>query len=173
MKMLKFEPRLNQHKAKHFVGDKKGFTIIEVVLVLAIAGLIFLMVFIALPALQRNQRDTQRKNDLSRALTAVQNYQSNNKGSMPWNLFNTTLYNNYLNTGGDTFKDPDGENYIFYGDLSIGNLPNSRKSADGKTLICVFKSGKCDGERTVSAGGDNKVALSMVLEGGGVYCVNN
>ena len=30
---------------------KKGFTIIEVVLVLAIAGLIFLMVFIALPAL--------------------------------------------------------------------------------------------------------------------------
>ena len=43
-----------------------AFTIIEVVLVLAIAGLIFLMVFIALPALQRNQRDTQRKNDMSR-----------------------------------------------------------------------------------------------------------
>ena len=30
----------------------KGFTIIEVVLVLAIAGLVFLMVFIALPSLQ-------------------------------------------------------------------------------------------------------------------------
>ncbi|MBQ6130136.1 type II secretion system protein, partial [Candidatus Saccharibacteria bacterium] len=30
----------------------KGFTIIEVVLVLAIAGLIFLMVFIALPNMQ-------------------------------------------------------------------------------------------------------------------------
>ena len=43
----------------------KGFTIIEVVLVLAIAGLIFLMVFIALPALQRNQRDTQRKTSLN------------------------------------------------------------------------------------------------------------
>ena len=37
--------------------NKKGFTIIEVVLVLAIAGLIFAMVFIALPALQRSQRD--------------------------------------------------------------------------------------------------------------------
>ena len=37
--------------------NKKGFTIIEVVLVLAIAGLIFLMVFIALPALQRSQRN--------------------------------------------------------------------------------------------------------------------
>lgn len=44
---------------------KKGFTIIEVVLVLAIAGLIFLMVFLALPALQRSQRDTQRKQDVA------------------------------------------------------------------------------------------------------------
>lgn len=43
------------------IKNTKGFTIIEVVLVLAIAGLIFLMVFIALPALQRGQRDTQRR----------------------------------------------------------------------------------------------------------------
>ena len=48
----------------------KGFTIIEVVLVLAIAGLIFLMVFLALPALQRSQRDTQRKNDMARLKAA-------------------------------------------------------------------------------------------------------
>ena len=57
-----------------------AFTIIEVVLVLAIAGLIFLMVFIALPALQRNQRDTQRKNDMSRILSQLKTYQSNNRG---------------------------------------------------------------------------------------------
>ena len=41
------------------------------------------MVFIALPALQRNQRDTQRKNDIGRVLTAVQKYQANNRGNMP------------------------------------------------------------------------------------------
>jgi prepilin-type N-terminal cleavage/methylation domain-containing protein len=40
---------------------KQGFTIIEVVLVLAIAGLIFLAIFITLPALQRAQRDQARK----------------------------------------------------------------------------------------------------------------
>ena len=51
--------------------NKKGFTIIEVVLVLAIAGLIFLMVFIALPALQRSQRNTQREDDIARFLTAA------------------------------------------------------------------------------------------------------
>ena len=43
----------------NYSENKKGFTIIEVVLVLAIAGLIFLMVFLALPALQRSQRDSQ------------------------------------------------------------------------------------------------------------------
>ena len=63
--------------------SKKGFTIIEVVLVLAIAGLIFLMVFIALPALQRGQRNTQRKNDMSRIMSALTEYRSNNSGMAP------------------------------------------------------------------------------------------
>ena len=58
-------------------NNEKGFTIIEVVLVLAIAGLIFLMVFVALPALQRGQRDAQRRSDVARLATAITNYQSN------------------------------------------------------------------------------------------------
>lgn len=66
--------------AKQNIKSKQGFTIIEVVLVLAIAGLIFLMVFIALPALQRSQRNTQRRNDYSMLSTAVTNYASNNGG---------------------------------------------------------------------------------------------
>lgn len=61
--------------------QQQGFTIIEVVLVLAIAALIFLMVFIALPALQRNQRDTARKNDASAVAAALNNYRSQNKGT--------------------------------------------------------------------------------------------
>ncbi len=64
---------------KHY----KGFTIIEVVLVLAIAGLIFLMVFIALPALQRAQRDTQRRNDVAVIAAAVRQYMKNNNGNPP------------------------------------------------------------------------------------------
>lgn len=61
---------------------KQGFTIIEVVLVLAIAGLIFLMVFIALPALQRSQRNTQRRDDYSMLVTAVNSYLSSNNGKI-------------------------------------------------------------------------------------------
>jgi prepilin-type N-terminal cleavage/methylation domain-containing protein len=102
-----------------------GFTIIEVVLVLAIAGLIFLMVFIALPALQRGQRDAQRKQDLSRVSVQMTNYLSSSRGSIPTSDQQLqTFVQNYLrresdkqNTSlapkqaGDDYKDPDGDNY--------------------------------------------------------------
>ena len=58
------------------VFANSGFTIIEVALVLAIAGLIFLVVFLALPALQRSQRDSARKQDVARVVTALQQYEA-------------------------------------------------------------------------------------------------
>lgn len=58
--------------------SQKGFTIIEVALVLAIAALIFLTVFLAVPALQRNQRNDARKRDVSSVVEAVTAYMSNN-----------------------------------------------------------------------------------------------
>ena len=70
---------------------KKGFTIIEVVLVLAIAGLIFLMVFLALPALQRSQRDAQRKQDVAMVVTALHNWKANNKGRGYASMGNSVL----------------------------------------------------------------------------------
>jgi len=63
--------------------DKKGFTIIEVMIVLAIAGLIMLIVFLAVPSLQRSARNTQRKNDAAAIASAVANYLDNNGGTEP------------------------------------------------------------------------------------------
>jgi len=60
--------------------DQKGFTIIEVLIVLAIAGLIMLIVFLAVPALQRNQRNTARNTEASRVSTAVNECLSNRNG---------------------------------------------------------------------------------------------
>lgn len=62
---------------------QKGFTIIEVLIVLAIAGLILLIVFLAVPALQRNARNTSYKNDASSILGAVSEYSNNNNGIVP------------------------------------------------------------------------------------------
>lgn len=42
-------------------NDTEGFTIIEVLIVLAIAGVILLTIFLAVPALRRNERNYHRK----------------------------------------------------------------------------------------------------------------
>jgi prepilin-type N-terminal cleavage/methylation domain-containing protein len=51
--------------------SNKGFTIIEVLIVLAIASLIMLIVFLAVPALQRNWRNQQRHRDASLLYAAI------------------------------------------------------------------------------------------------------
>ena len=61
----------------------QGFTIIEVMIVLAIAGLILLVVFLAVPALQRNARNTSRKTDVQAILAGVSEYADNNDGTLP------------------------------------------------------------------------------------------
>lgn len=111
-------------------GDyfKGGFTIIEVVLVLAVAGLIFAMAFIAVPSLQRSQRDNDRRDDMLTFVSEIKRYQTSNRGNLPgsgdsdqttiyvygpgdkdampntWSAF----YGSYL---GDRFVDPDGQMY--------------------------------------------------------------
>ena len=54
-------------------------------IVLAIAGLILAIVFIAVPALQRNARDTQRRADISAISGAIATYSGNNSGAVPDN----------------------------------------------------------------------------------------
>lgn len=65
------------------VKQPNGFTIIEVMIVLAIAGLIMLLVFLAIPPLQRSSRNQQRKTDVSSVAGAIANYITNNGGSVP------------------------------------------------------------------------------------------
>lgn len=52
--------------------NKSGFTIIEILIVLAIAGLILLMVFLAVPTLQRNSRNNARNDEAARIQLATQ-----------------------------------------------------------------------------------------------------
>lgn len=183
-------------------NNKKGFTIIEVVLVLAIAGLIFLMVFIALPALQRSQRNTRRRQDMARILTAFNDYQANNNGKMPpanqegkdelaiiVNRYITGI-SDYAKANGDDiqdlescknseqFCDPDGTSYNFsvrsplYDDKSVQVVENGNKNGHS---IYYFANAKCDDtEGSVKKGnGNNDIAIFYKLEGGAWYCGDN
>ena len=125
----------------------KGFTIIEVVLVLAIAGLIFLMVFLALPALQRNQRDQQRSADLGRLISAVQSYRSNNQGKRP------------LDLGG-----PAGDDYTLAAGSTTAVPQNTRPSAE--TVINYYANRACD-SATANSG---KMAIVIWQENSNQRC---
>lgn len=146
--------------------SKSGFTIIEVVLVLAIAGLIFLIVFLALPALQKSQRDTARKNDVGRLISAIQSYQSNNSGKLPADLGGTgttdIMGSNYLGN----FADPSAGTYVF---AATTNPSTAAPTTPTTGQINYADSKNCDN----TGGGSRKVAVVITLEGGGTYCQTN
>ena len=160
-------------------NTRKGFTIIEVVLVLAIAGLIFLMVFVALPALQRSQRDTQRRDDMARFISQIAQYQTNNNGKVPAAKADyTTFITNYLKAGGDTFADPStGKDYKIQNYTKCTSAENgcAQKTTAESPMgeISVYTNATCNGEAPKYSQGDNKIAITLNLEGAGIYCGHN
>lgn len=121
------------------MDTKRGFTFIEVVLVLGIAGLIFMMAFIALPSLWASQRDADRRANVMKFVSDVKTYQTNNsRGALPtlsgngpdvanvstiptastssWGAFIRdyvdATYGN-ASAAEHNFQDPDGKPYIF------------------------------------------------------------
>ena len=76
---------MTKSKASKRRGEiRPGFTLIELVLVLAIAGLILLTVLITVPALRRSQRDAQRKSDFTMLMAALQQFKARNGGRLPY-----------------------------------------------------------------------------------------
>ena len=59
------------------------------------------MVFLALPALQRSQRDTQRKSEIASLKAAITQYRTNNKGTLPDIGRNSKYINNASSDGAD------------------------------------------------------------------------
>lgn len=146
-------------------NTKKGFTIIEVVLVLAIAGLIFLMVFLALPALQRSQRDTQRKNDASRLRAAITDFQSNNRGAVPFdgsNLKENFIQNYVTVQNSSTFTDPSTNTDY---QVSVGT---GTPATPGQMI--VSNHAKCGTDGLVKGDGQS-VVVSVKTENGVANCV--
>lgn len=60
---------------------KKGFTIIEVIIVLVIAAIIMLAVFLVVPQLQRSAANNGFQSNARSALAAAQQWYSNNPGA--------------------------------------------------------------------------------------------
>ena len=181
--------------SKKKVKKEKGFTIIEVALVLAIAGLIFLVVFLAVPALQRNQRDDARKRDVSNVVAAITAYNSN--GNAVFTVTNGNAYNNGTAITGTT-QNAVLSRYIdkLSNDVNFVNISNATtisatqavatvgttgSTAPAPNTIIVAPGRACPaawnatGTTALPAAGGRRAAVIVQIEAGGdgkYYCMN-
>lgn len=181
---------------------QQGFTIIEVLIVLAIAGLIMAIVFFAVPQLQRNSRDNQRHSTANRVSAELTTYSGNNQGTYPFagTISNTlpgtpctTLttnpfgcndwYTRYIggtppkvNTNDPSSSGPTTFN-LFFPSGGGSTLPTGATWQLGRAFIAVGSS--CQGENgytqaTGIAASSRKFAILMPLDRQDTwYCVDN
>ena len=155
---------------KKQLKDAKGFTIIEVALVLAIAGLIFLVVFLALPALQRSQRDTARRQDAGRIVSGLQNCMADNQADL------TSCYA-ATSAGGGGINGSVGTGSYLGGKLSQITTVDTSKTvapaANSYNTANVIRGGSCNGTAIVTGGNASKNAAVVVnIESGTQYCAS-
>ena len=134
---------------------RQGFSLIELMIVLAIAGLIISLVFVAASAAQRNGRDTTRRADTQKLATAIEQWAANNNGALP-PATDDMLVNELFNKGyldQSKFKDPStGSPYSmraragsadpYYGFTGLIYYVLDSPSTGKYTIITPLESGK-------------------------------
>lgn len=146
-----------------------------------------LAIFIALPAVQRTERDAERQEDLAEIIRGIKSYQSNNRGALPngvnaWKDF----YNKYL----PKLAEPNGQKYFDNlsvivcnsatgaacsggtGGEAITTFMNNNFETNNYKMIVVTQA-TCDGSNPVKSSNVRKVALLYTLEVGGAICKNS
>lgn len=171
-----------------------GFTIIEVLIVLSIAGLILTIVFIAVPQLQRNARDNQRQNIASRVKSEIETYANNNQGTYPFKTTACTsnpaadsgkicdFVTRYI-TGKVNVNDPLTGSAVIDGLDTKSGKPEAY--TDGKDIDTITQGNmfivfgaKCQGQGVVASGSalpsTKTYAIVIGLERAGTsFCLDN
>jgi prepilin-type N-terminal cleavage/methylation domain-containing protein len=138
-------------------NNSKGFTIIEVMIVLAIAALILLIVFLAVPALQRSSRNTQRKNDVGRIGSAATTIVSNGNGLMS-SLTRAAVVKEVGTTSYYDFST--AANLV----VNIEATGGKGTNPNNKDIVDVEGNAKCSGSNTLYAA--RQIAVMYAVESG-------
>jgi prepilin-type N-terminal cleavage/methylation domain-containing protein len=64
-------------------NNQSGFTIVEIMIVMAIIGMMLLAMLLVVPSLRRNARNKQRRDDVGSVISAINEYSTNNSGNLP------------------------------------------------------------------------------------------
>jgi type IV pilus assembly protein PilA len=150
--------------------NEQGFTIIEVLIVLAIAGLIMVVVFLAVPSLQRSQRNNALSTDANNVLTAVNNFSSDNGGAVPTGPTSSTPSSGSLSITGPTGTN--SENVKVDGNLStllVGGTTITNTSAIGTVQVITGTTAVCNSTDSglSGTGSARSVAVLYVADGNG------
>jgi prepilin-type N-terminal cleavage/methylation domain-containing protein len=140
------------------INRQKGFTIVETMIVLAIVGAIMLVVFLAVPALQRNSRNTQRRSDVSRIGGAVNEFMTNNNGKTP------------ASTDVAAIADSAGTmSQYAVADITVVNPGGVQSALADQTKMKVVVGAKCGASGATVAGTTRQMAVQFMVESGSSY----
>jgi len=143
-----------------------------------------MVVFLAVPGLQRSQRDTQRRQDVGRLISTITSIQSNNRGDIPGSEGGTEGVVPYqaggqvideLQAGGSRFNDPSNQGlYNVVAVFASGETSYNNAGLDNAGDFAIAINANCGtsaADPFVEAGGANNAsfAVGMVTEGG-YYC---
>jgi prepilin-type N-terminal cleavage/methylation domain-containing protein len=156
-----------------FNSKSKGFTLIELVIVLAIAGLIFVIVFLAVGAAQAARRDTARKDAQNQLVAAVNQYASNNTGNLPsagWCGASgggtaPATPSSYWSPGAE----PAGSTYACVATA----IAASATSPIAQVYFAPGSTCAAGGGVSPPVANSRQFAVQMILERGGVVCAQN
>ena len=143
----------------------KGFTIIETVFVIAMAGLIFGLFYGAIPALFRNSHNGQRKQDVSAVLSSVSHYQISHSGLFPVSVAVDWVnqINKYTN-----LSHYDVSSVILHA-VVVGDAPVTATTSDDSIDVYAYMLCNPDngGAKSTGAGYRDIVALYNIEKRGG------
>lgn len=175
-----------------FKKIEEGFTIVETLIVLAIAALIITIVLIAVPNLQRSARNTNMLHDAQDIASAIQTFESNNQGSLPSvsSISNSsgTITLSLATTGGSTNTGAESTAKVQSGDIVTGTnfsssainysaaVINGSTTQVGPGTIVVMSGALCGttGSSQTPTQNSRAVAIFYPIESGGsgsVGCV--
>lgn len=132
-----------------------------------------------------NKRNTRRRQDMARILSAFNDYQSNNAGNMPATEKTLSIFEDrYVKVGDNSkFEDPDGSSYKFTGPYFWEDgEPSDYIPEEGSHEISVNYYAMCNtNNETFDDGpiikdpryGKRSLAILYTLEGGAIYCGDN
>lgn len=145
-----------------------GFTITETLIVLAVAGLILIMIFTAIPALTRNSRNNQRKQDIQSILAAVSHYELNHSANFPTNVELQPFLDQFAHL---SYYDPSAVTTHGTDNAAGGIVPILNNSPGGLEAVDVYNHAKCDsnspGNATTGGAGYRDVVALYALETNG------